>query len=94
MGYQVREFQETPNPSAVKVVLDRPITPLPGASNAPRSYRSAHAAQADPLAQKLFLVPGVENVLVSSDWLTVGKSADANWKSIKAGVQKALADAQ
>ncbi|MBN8596945.1 MAG: NifU N-terminal domain-containing protein [Planctomycetes bacterium] len=94
MGYRVREFQETPNPGAVKVVLEGPISPLEGRGGAPRSYRSAEAAAADPLAARLFRVNGVENVLISTDWLTVGKKADAAWKSVKNGVEKALAEAE
>lgn len=93
MGYRVREFQETPNPAAVKVVLEGPISSLEGRSGAPRSYRSAESAASDPLAALLFRIKGVENVLISSDWLTVGKRPDATWKSVKDAVEKALAEA-
>ncbi|MBX3388276.1 MAG: NifU N-terminal domain-containing protein [Phycisphaeraceae bacterium] len=94
MGYRVREFQETPNPSAVKIVVDAPISPLEGRSETPRSYRSAESAAQDPLAARLFRVSGVENVLIATDWLTVGKRADATWKSVKGAVEKALAEAE
>ncbi|MGH7242197.1 MAG: NifU N-terminal domain-containing protein [Phycisphaerales bacterium] len=93
MPYRVREFQETPNPGAVKVVLDGPISPLEG-HTAPRSYRSAESASKDPLAARLFQVTGIENVLIASDWLTVGKNPDATWKSVKNAVEKALAEAE
>jgi len=94
MGYRVREFQETPNPGAVKVVLEGPISPLEGRGSAPRSYRSAESAAIDPLAARLFRVSGVENVLISTDWLTVGKKPEATWKSVKSAVEKALAEAE
>lgn len=68
--------------------------PLASGAEKPRSYRSADAAAADPLALKLFGVPGVSNVLIATDWVTIGKSPDANWKSVKVAVKKALAEAE
>jgi len=94
MGYRVREFQETPNPGAVKIVLEGPISPLEGQGGTPRSYRSAESAAIDPLAARLFRVAGVENVLISTDWLTVGKKPEATWKSVKSAVEKALGEAE
>ncbi len=94
MGYRVREFQETPNPGAIKCVLDRAVTPLERAGDKPRSYRSAPAVSEDPLAARLFGVAGVTNVLIGSEWITIGKAADASWKSVKSGAEKALADAE
>lgn len=94
MGYRVREFQETPNPGAIKCVLEGPIAPLPGAELKPRSYRTAESAHADPLASRLFGVPGVSNVLIASDWVTIGKSPEASWKSVKSAVEQALAAAE
>ena len=90
-GYNVREFQETPNPAALKCVLDRPVDPI-GEGSAPiRSYRSREAASHDPLATRLFAVPGVANVLIADTWVTIGKADDAAWKSLKPAIVKALA---
>lgn len=87
-GYNVREFQETPNPAALKCVLDRPVDAI----DAPmRSYRSAAAAAADPLASRLFAVPGVANVLIADTWVTVGKADSVTWKTLKPAIVKALA---
>ncbi|MBX3381271.1 MAG: NifU N-terminal domain-containing protein [Phycisphaeraceae bacterium] len=94
MGYRVREFQETPNPGAVKVVLEGVIAPLAAQNGSPRSYRSAESAAQDPLAARLFRISGVENILISTDWLTVGKRPDATWKSVKSAVEKALAEVE
>lgn len=87
-GYNVREFQETPNPAALKCVLDRPVDPF----DVPiRSYRSAEAAAADPLASRLFAVPGVANVLIADTWVTIGKADSVAWKTLKPAITKALA---
>jgi hypothetical protein len=84
----VVEFQDTPNPNAIKCVLDRAPAPLEGASV--RSYATRAAAAKDPIALALFAIPGVTNVLVGPMWVTVNKSADAEWKSIKPAVKKAI----
>lgn len=88
MPYAVTEFQSTPNPNAVKCILDKSIRdPKIG----PGSYRSASAAVEDPVASAFFSIKGVNNVLINNDWITVGKEPAADWRSIKAAVTKTLA---
>ncbi|MBC7835284.1 MAG: NifU N-terminal domain-containing protein [Phycisphaerales bacterium] len=84
MPYAITRFDPTPNPNALKCILDRPI------SDRPRSFRSAAEATSDPLAAAIFAVPGVTNLLLNGDWLTVNKSSESEWKPVKAGVQAAL----
>lgn len=86
MPYRVLEFQDTPNPNALKCVLDRQLP----ADGAIRSYLSPAAAASDPLAASLFTIPGVVGVLINPAWITVSKSQDAPWKQVKAGVAKVL----
>lgn len=88
MGYKVVRFQETPNPNALKCILDKPVPAHP------RSYFSADQARDDALGSSLFSIPGVTNVLIGDGWVTVNKAPQAPWTSIKPGVQQALADAQ
>jgi hypothetical protein len=88
MSYTVVHFQETPNPNALKCILDRP------AADRPRSYFAAPEAAADPLAARLFAIDGVTNVLINADWVTVGKRPDAPWPRIRAAVQKVLREAE
>lgn len=94
MSYTITSFQPTPNPNALKCVLDRPIT------RAPVSYRSAadlanEAPAADPsdahrLAPALFAVPGVAGLLFNHDWVTVNKAPQSDWSEVKAGITRAL----
>jgi len=86
MPHSITQFQPTPNPNALKCILDRPL-PDP-----PRSFRSAADAASDPLAASLFAIPGVTNLLLSGQWLTVNKQADSDWTPIKKAVQRALAN--
>ena len=80
-------FDATPNPNALKCVPGSPI------GDSVRSYfRAEEAASAgDPLAVRLFALPGVTNVLIHTDWVTVCKAPDAAWGPIKEGVRAALA---
>lgn len=89
MASKVVRFDTTPNPNAIKCVLDGPIT------EAPRSYFTPEQATeaADSLAVALFSVPGITNVLIHSDWISVCKSPDAAWGVIKEGVRAVLAKA-
>lgn len=84
MGYRVTRFEPTPNPNAVKCVLDRPMP------DTPRSFFSPEQAARDPLAAALFALPGVTNVLIHSEWITVNKSPQAKWPAIRAGVERVL----
>lgn len=81
---KVVEFAETPNPNALKCVVDARL------SEHARSYFNADAAGADPLARRLFEVEGVTNVLILNDWITVGKSAEASWGTLKPRIRKAI----
>jgi len=87
MPLRVKSFQATPNPNAVKCVLEGRLDP------APRSYFKAEEAASDPLASSLFAIPGVTNLLLQPDWITVGKAPDADWKPIRAAIERVLRDA-
>ena len=85
MPHRVTEFVTTPNPNAMKCVLDRPL------GNGTRSYFSASAAASDPLATLLFDVKGVTNVLIhESGWVTVSKVPELAWNKLKPAIEKAL----
>ena len=87
MGFVVAEVQPTPNPNALKFVLDRSV------SQQPVSFFNAEAARDHPLASKLFAVPGVSSLLLLGDFITVNKRPEAGWADIQRGVRRALAEA-
>lgn len=87
MPYTVTSFEPTPNPNAVKCLLDRP------ASDRPRSFRCAEEAADDPIAAELFRIEGVNNVLINGDWISVGKTPESDWRKVKDGVARVLAQA-
>lgn len=83
-------FSPTPNPNAIKCILDRPLI---ADGDPPRSYRSADAAKDDPIAAPLFAIEPrgcVTGVLINDNWITVNKSPDADWKTLKPAIAKTL----
>lgn len=84
MSHDAVRFQQTPNPNALKCVLNRPV------GGGRRSYFNAEEARDDALAAALFAIPGVTNVLIQGDWVTVGKSPGADWKSIQPSIERVL----
>lgn len=90
MPYEVRSFETTPNPDALKCTLN-PSPPSP-AGGARRSYASPDEAEAagDTLAMACFGVEGVVRVMVLGDFVTIGKRSDTKWAPIKKGLARAL----
>jgi hypothetical protein len=76
MGFKVVEVQPTPNPNAAKFVLDREI------SERPVSFLTPAEGADHPLASQLFGIQGVASVLLLGDFVTINKSAGAEWKQI------------
>jgi hypothetical protein len=76
MGFKVVEIQPTPNPNAAKFVLDREI------SDRPVSFLTPAEGADHPLASQLFEIQGVTSVLILGDFVTINKTASAEWKQI------------
>ena len=86
MPFAVIEVQPTPNPNAVKFILDRPIS-------AERvSILAAEQADDHPIARRLFEVAGVSSLLMLGDFVTVNKEPGASWAPIKRSIRKVLGD--
>ena len=85
MPFSVVEVQPTPNPNALKFMLDREIAAQPA------SFFNAAAATDHPIAKRLFAIPGVSSLLLLGDFVTVNKAADASWPQIKEKVRQVLA---
>jgi hypothetical protein len=88
MAFTITEFESTPNPNAVKIWLDRPI------SDGPRSFLNAEMAADDPIASALFQRAGITTALFNGNWLSVNKPAEANWSTVKNRVRAVLAEAE
>jgi len=63
----------TPNPNARKFLLPSRHFPQP------INCSSAAAAAAHPLAERLFALEGIYNVLLAQDFVTINKRPDMAW---------------
>jgi hypothetical protein len=85
--FAICEVLQTPNPNAIKFVLDQPV------SEQPLSFLNPAAAVDYPLARNLFDIAGVTGVLLLGDFVTINKSPSARWADIKRNVQHVLSSA-
>ena len=84
MPYAVTDIQPTPNPNALKFILDRRI------SDQTISFFTAGSGNDHPIASKLFAVPGVSSLLLLGDFVTVNKRPEVPWKGITSRVKDIL----
>ena len=87
MAVRVLEVQLTPNPNALKFILDQPI------SDRPLSFFSAEAAVGNAIAVRLFAISGVASLLLLGDFVTINKSPQARWADITGKAKKVLSAA-
>jgi len=85
--FKVTEVQPTPNPNAVKLILDRVI------ADCPMSFLTAASGNEHPIASRLFAIDGVTALLLLGDFVTVTKAPGARWADITRRVEQALAAA-
>ena len=87
MPFRVVEIQPTPNPNAVKFMLDGRITEQPA------SFFNAESAAGHHVAVQLFGIRGVTSLLLLGDFITVNKSPSVKWSDISKQVQRILEQA-
>ena len=79
------QTEDTPNPAALKFLPGREVM-----ATGSVHYESLAAAQASPLARRLFAVDGVAQLFFGADFISVTKTTDYEWFSIKPGVLAAI----
>ena len=84
MAFLVAEIQSTPNPNALKFILDRRI------SERAISFLNPAAVAGFPLAERLFGIRGVVGVLLLGDFVTINKSPEVRWADVSPNVRKVL----
>ncbi|PAA46273.1 hypothetical protein BOX15_Mlig025782g8, partial [Macrostomum lignano] len=82
------QTEDTPNPNSVKLLPGKEVLP----AGSTRDFPSRSAAQASPLARRLFRVQGVSGVFLGPEFVTVTKADSADWKVIKAEAFAAIMD--
>lgn len=79
------EIQPTPNPNALKFVLEKPVK-TEGSS----SYRSPVECIENPLAYELFTVRGVDHIHFFDNVITITKFGYEIWQVVEDGVVQVL----
>jgi hypothetical protein len=79
------EVQPTPNVNALKFVVNRKLT-----EGRSRTFRSAAEAAEVPYAQQLLQIPGVVQVFVLNDFVTVTRDPQTDWNVIVGRAEEIL----
>ena len=74
----------TPNPNSIRVGLEKTI------SAGPQTFTSAEEAASDPPAKDLFAIPGVTQVFMLNNFVSITKAGSAGWAAIQPEVEKVL----
>jgi len=83
------QTEDTPNPATLKFLPGKDVT---GEGNPPRDIERGGDVSAAPLAEMLFMIPDVMRVFFGSDYISVTKAEDAQWKHLKPAVLGAIMD--
>jgi hypothetical protein len=79
------DIQPTPNINALKFALNRRVT-----EGRSQTFRSVGEASAHPLASRLFAIPGVVQVFLLNDFVTVTREPSAAWDEIAVSAEAAI----
>ena len=81
------ETEGTPNPATLKFLPGRDVMGLSTAD-----FASAGTAARSPLATALFALPGVARVFLGGDFITVTKTDELSWQTLKPQVLGVIMD--
>ena len=80
------QTEATPNPATLKFLPGKEVL-----AEGTADFRDAEAAaQASPLAEKLFSIPGVTGVFFGYDFVTVTKDEGLEWQHLKPAILGAI----
>ena len=78
--------QATPNPDSLKITMRNGSFIKTGLL----VFASKDEAEAHPLANSLFQIDGIVNVLILPEFITVTKNPSADWRLLWKSVEKTL----
>ena len=82
------DLEPTPNPNSLKITV-------PGSqflASGLESFSSAAEASGSPLGRALFDVPGVANVFIVPQFLTLTKRPEVDWDDLLPRVEQVIED--
>ena len=81
------QAEETPNPNSLKFFPGQAVL---GEGTA--EFCCIEDADSSPLAKRLFALEGIDNVLLSDDFLSVNKAPDVDWFTLRPLILAAITD--
>lgn len=83
------QTEDTPNPATLKFLPGKDVV---GAGNPPQEFTRGEDVARAPLAEMLFMIPDVARVFFGSDYISVTRGEDAQWKHLKPAILGAIMD--
>ena len=88
---KIEEIEYTPNPNAVKFIVDEQLTPAVGGVT--KSFENELQAAAVPLAAAIMEIEHVETVFFASNYITVNQDGEADWRELMREVAEPIREA-
>jgi len=79
------QTESTPNPATLKFLPGQTVLEAGTAD-----FPTAEGADASPLAERIFRVPGVSGVFLGNDFVTVTKGEEIEWDHVKPAILGAI----
>lgn len=77
--------QSTPNPNALKFILNRPVK-----TEGKATYHNAEECHTNPLARHLFTIPNVSEVYFFENVITVTQDGNGDWDTLEEKIRAAI----
>lgn len=77
--------EPTPNPNAVRFMLNRAIL-----QSGSKAFRSLKEAESNPLAKAIFETGPIDQILISDNSILVTKKIDENWGNLIPSLEKTI----
>lgn len=81
----IRAETSLADPDTCKFTVSRSLHP-----GGPFFFGNRERAAGSPLGERLFALPGVANVLIAENVVTIGKEPSASWSGLKAAIGTAI----
>jgi Fe-S cluster biogenesis protein NfuA len=79
--------QSTPNPNALKFVLNVPVK-----TEGKATYKNAESCKHNPMAAALFTVPNITEVYFYDNYVTVTQDGHVDWDQIEEQIKKVISE--
>lgn len=89
---KIEEIEYTPNPNAVKFIVDEQIIPSVGGQT--KSFETEESAAEVPLACDIMAIEHVVTVFFASNYITVTQDGDAEWRELMREVAEPIREAK